>query len=181
MGRHDPEALTIAHRRHLSILVQSLFLTDVTFTSVLRTLLKSVDRFVALVIRLETIQRNMDLETDEGVVDALVDYAQEEREVWQDLRTTREDVTTGIKDLVESLRNIDDHRSGEGLGPAAQFGPGQTWPGTRADGSTGPSFDHYVPRQPAGVDRLLMKLDFGSLRGATMTPGLTDLELGRLG
>ena len=175
MGRHDPEALTVAHRRHLSTLVQSLFLTDVTFTSVLRTLLTSVDRFVALVIRLETIQRNMDLETDEGVVDALVDYAQEECEVWQDLRTTREDVTTGIKDLVESLRNIDDHRSGEGLGPAAQFGRGQTWP------TTGPSFHHYVPRQPAGVDRLLMKLDFGSLRGATMTPGLTDLGLGRLG
>lgn len=181
MGRHDPEALTVAHRRHLSTLVQSLFLTDVTFTSVLRTLLTSVDRFVALVIRLETIQRNMDLETDEGVVDALVDYAQEEREVWQDLRTTREDVTTGIKDLVESLRNIDDHRLGEGLGPAAQFGGGQAWPGTRPEGSTGPSFHHYVPRQPAGVDRLLMKLDFGSLRGATMAPGLTDLELGRMG
>lgn len=181
MGRHDPEALTVAHRRYLSTLVQSLFLTDVTFTSVLRTLLTSVDRFVALVIRLETIQRNIDLETDEGVVDALVDYAQEEREVWQDLRTTREDVTTGIKDLVESLRNIDDHRSGEGLDPAAQFGWGQTWPGTRADARTSPGFHHYIPRRPAGVDRLLMKLDFGSLRGATMAPGLTDLELGRLG
>ncbi|KAJ5900839.1 uncharacterized protein N7473_004909 [Penicillium subrubescens] len=180
MGRHDPEALTVAHRRHLSTLVHSLFLTDVPFTSVLRTLLTSVDRFVALVIRLETIQRNMDLETDEGVVDALVDYAQEEREVWQDLRSTRDDVNVGMKDLVVSLRHIDDHRSGEGLGPATPFGMGQAWPGTRAEVSTGPGFHHYVPRQPAGVDRLLMKLDFGSLRGATISPGVADLEFGRM-
>ncbi|KAJ5371076.1 uncharacterized protein N7496_007168 [Penicillium cataractarum] len=180
MGRHDPEALTVAHRRHLSTLVQSLFLTETAFTSVLRTLLTSVDRFMALVIRLETIQRNMDLETDEGVVDALVDYAQEEREVWQDLRSTCEDVKAGMKDLVSSLRDIDDRRSGEGLGPATQFGMGQAWPGTRAEGSTGPGFHHYVPRQPAGVDRLLMKLDFGSLRGATLSPGLADLEFGRM-
>ncbi|CEJ58316.1 hypothetical protein PMG11_06977 [Penicillium brasilianum] len=179
MGRHDPEALTVAHRRHLSTLVQSLFLTETEFTSVLRILLTSVDRFVALVIRLETIQRNMDLETDEGVVDALVDYAQEEREVWQDLRSTCDDVNAGMTDLVSSLRDIDDHRSGEGLGPATQFGMGQAWPGTRAEGSTGPGFHHYVPRQPAGVDRLLMKLDFGSLRGATLSPGLADLEFGR--
>lgn len=179
MGRHDPEALTVAHRRHLSTLVHSLFLTDVSFTSVLRTLLTSVDRFVALVIRLETIQRNMDLETDEGVVDALVDYAQEEREVWQDLRSTRDDVNIGMKDLVASLRDIDDHRSGEGLGPATPFGMGQAWPGTRAEVSTGPGFRHYAPRQPAGVDRLLMKLDFGSLRGATISPGVADLEFGR--
>jgi hypothetical protein len=179
MGRHDPEALTVAHRRHLSTLVQSLFLTETEFTSVLRILLTSVDRFVALVIRLETIQRNMDLETDEGVVDALVDYAQEEREVWQDLRSTCDDVNAGMKDLVSSLRDIDDHRSGEGLGPATQFGMGQARPGARAEGSTGPGFHHYVPRQPAGVDRLLMKLDFGSLRGATLSPGLADLEFGR--
>jgi hypothetical protein len=180
MGRHDPEALTVAHRRHLSTLVHSLFLTDISFTSVLRTLLSSIDRFVALVIRLEAIQRNMDLETDEGVVDALVDYAQEEREVWQDLRSTRDDVNAGMKDLVASLRDIDDHRSGEGLGPATQFRMGQAWPGTRAEVSTGPGFRHYVPRQPAGVDRLLMKLDFGSLRGATISPGVADLEFGRM-
>lgn len=175
IGRHDPEALTVAHRSHLSTLIQSLFLTDVTFTSVLRTLLKSVDRFVALTIRLDTIQRNMDLETDEGVVDALVDYAQEEREVWQGLRETSEDVKRGIQDLVASLRDIDDRRSGSGYSTSI----GTTGMSSRPDGSTGSGFSHYQPRQPAGVDRLLMKLDFGSLRsveGATITPGLVDLE-----
>jgi hypothetical protein len=101
----------------------------------------------------------MDLETDEGVVDALVDYAQEEQEVWQELRATSDNVQSGMKDLVVSLREIDDSR--ESLGTA-----------TMGQSGTGPStglFRHYVPRQPAGVDRLLMKLDFGSLRGAAIT------------
>lgn len=175
MGRHDPEALTVAHRRHLSTIIQSLFLTDLPFTSVLRALLTSVDRFVALTIRLDTIQRNIDLETDDGVMDALVDYAQEELEVWQELRETRDDVKTGIQDLVASLRDIDDRRSGSGYTSST----GTTGLKSRPDGNIGPSFSHYQPRQPAGVDRLLMKLDFGSLRSvgaATSTPGLVDLE-----
>ncbi|KAJ5488771.1 hypothetical protein N7539_003661 [Penicillium diatomitis] len=168
MGRHDPEALTVAHRRHLSTLVRSLFLNDRAFTGVLRSLISSVDRFVALVIRLETVQRNMDLETDEGVVESLVDYAQEEHEVWLDLRSTCDDVNAGMNDLVVSLRNIDDHRTGENFGPA--------WAGSRVDESSSPGFRHYVPRQPAGVDRLLMKLDFGSLRGSTTGADLDRLD-----
>ncbi|KAJ5952643.1 Spc97/Spc98 [Penicillium vulpinum] len=159
MGRHDPEALTVAHRRHLSSLVQSLFLTELPFTNALRGLLTNIDRFVALVVRLEIIQRNMDLETDEGVEDALVDYAHEEGEVWEELRATRNDVETGIKNLVGNLRDIDDRRSREGL--ATNFS--QMWPDSRQDDSTSPGFSHYVPHKAAGVDRLLMKLDFGSL------------------
>lgn len=175
MVRHDPEALTVAHRRHLATLVQSLFLTDAPFTSALRSLLTNVDRFVALAIRLETTQRNIDLETDEGVVDALVDYAQEEREVWQELRATSNAVKTGLKDLVASLRDIDDSRTGDGVGLATSP-RGQTWTGTGREVGAGPGFSHYEPRQPAGVDRLLMKLDFGSLRGSMMAPGLAGLD-----
>ncbi|KAJ5713620.1 uncharacterized protein N7483_010801 [Penicillium malachiteum] len=178
MGRNDPEALTTAHRRHLSMVIQCLFLTDVPFTSVLRALLTSVDRFVALVIRLETIQRNMDLETDEGVVDALVDYAEEEREIWNELQATHGDVTSGIEDLVASLRDIDDRRSGEGPGLGTNPAHGLGWRGNRPDTNTG-LIGHYVPRQPAGVDRLLMKLDFGSLRsagGMAIAPGLANLH-----
>lgn len=156
--RHDPEALTVAHRRHLATLVQSLFLSDVPFTSALRALLTSVDRFVALAIRLEAIQRNMDLETDEGVVDALVDYGQEERDVWQELRDTRHDAETGMQNLVTRLRELDDRRSGDRR-RAADLAPNYS----RNDGLS-QDFCHYEPRTAAGVDRLLMKLDFGRLR-----------------
>ncbi|KAJ5990512.1 hypothetical protein N7499_011060 [Penicillium canescens] len=180
MGRHDPEALTVAHRRHLASLVQSLFLTEVPFTNTLRSILTDIDRFVALVIRLENIQRNMDLETDEGVVDAMIDYAQEEREMWEMLGSTRNHVETGMKDLVTSLRNIDDSRSGEGRG-SVDFGTefGQMGFGPQREDSAGPSFSHYMPRKPAGVDRLLMKLDFGSLRtgfGPETSAGLAGMQ-----
>lgn len=163
MGRHDPEALTVAHRRHLSSLVHSLLLTEIPFAKTLRGLLSNVDRFSALVIRLETIQRNMDLEADEGVEDALFDYASEERDVWEELCATRKDVDVSIQNLVTSLRDIDDSRSGDGRGHgdlAQSFG--QMLPGSRHD-NTDQGFNHYVPPKPAGVDRLLMKLDFGSL------------------
>ncbi|KAJ5458059.1 Spc97/Spc98 [Penicillium sp. IBT 31633x] len=180
MGRHDPEALTVAHRRHLSSLVQSLFLTELPFTHTLRVLLTNIDRFVALVIRLETIQRNIDLETDEGVEDDLVDYAQEEREVWEELRATRTDVETGLKNLVGNLRDIDDRRSGEGRGPMdLATNSGQMWPGSRRDEELNFGFSHYVPHKAAGVDRLLMKLDFGSLRnglGTEATAGFAGMQ-----
>ncbi|KAJ5770438.1 uncharacterized protein N7511_002489 [Penicillium nucicola] len=180
MGRHDPEALTVAHRRHLASLVQSLFLTELPFTNALRGILTDIDRFVALVIRLESIQRNMDLETDEGVVDSMIDYAQEEREIWEMLRSTRSHVERGMKDLVTSLRSIDDSRSGEGRGSVdLERGFGQPGLGSQGEHSTGASFSHYMPRKPAGVDRLLMKLDFGSLRsgfGAEMSAGLAGMQ-----
>lgn len=163
MGRHDPEALTVAHRRHLSSLVHSLLLTELPFTTTLRGLLTNVDRFSALVIRLESIQRNMDLETDEGVEDALVDYVSEEREVWEELSATRTDVDTGTENLVASLRDIDDRRSGEGRGQVDfTTNMGQMWSGSQ-DSSYTQGFRHYVPPKAVGVDRLLMKLDFGSL------------------
>lgn len=161
MQQHDPEALTVAHRRYLTSLVHSLFLTDVPFTRALRSLLASVDRFIALLVRLESIQRNMDLETDEGVVDALADYPREEREVWQELRGTRDEVEAGIKEVVARLRDIDDSRSGEGrrIFDLAARDPAQNW----ESGGELKNTSHYVPRKAAGVDRLLMKLDFGNV------------------
>ncbi|KKK21277.1 hypothetical protein ARAM_001275, partial [Aspergillus rambellii] len=159
--RHDPETLTTAHRQYLFALVQSLFLTDPPFTRALRDLLSKVDHFIAFVIRLEAIQRNMDLETDEGVVDALVDYASEEREVWQALRSAREDVEAGIKEVVARLRDIDDSRAEEGrkMFDLAKNNAHRNWSLAQANGSP------YVPRKAAGVDRLLMKLDFGTATG----------------
>lgn len=165
---HDPETLTVAHRRHLSSLVQSLFLTDTPFTSALRSLLTRVDRFIALVVRLESIQRNMDLETDEGVVDERADYASEEREVLRELNGTQKEVKAGIQNVVARLRDIDDSRSGEGrrMFDLAR-NPNQNWSSALNNNGIGgtelPNANHYVPRKAAGVDQLLMKLDFGNV------------------
>ncbi|THC92758.1 hypothetical protein EYZ11_007776 [Aspergillus tanneri] len=166
--RHDPETLTLAHRRYIFSLVQSLFLTDIPFTKALRLLLTGVDHFIELVVRLEGIQRNMDLETDEGVVDALVDYAREEREIWQALGTARSRVDAEIKNVVARLRDIDDSRSGEGqkMFDVAKSQNGH-WPAPRQNYTGAEStVCHYVPRKAAGVDQLLMKLDFGNANGS---------------
>lgn len=163
---HDPETLTVAHRAYVTSLTHSLFLSDIPFTSTLRALLKSIDHLIALVTRLQTVQQNLDLETDEGVVDALADYARDERDIWDQLRQSRSDVDTGIKDLIAKLRDIDESRGGEGR---RLFGlentshiPSQP---TNLSNQAFPRNEEaaYIPWKPAGVDRLLMKLDFGSL------------------
>ncbi|CRG83819.1 hypothetical protein PISL3812_01175 [Talaromyces islandicus] len=160
--QHDPETITVAHRRYLSSLVQYLFLTEVPFTSALRSFLTSIDHLVAIVSRLETVQRNLDLEADEGVVDALADYAQEEHSLWSELREARESAETGIKEIVSRLRDIDDSRSGEGR---KMFDLSSSVAATATTTTTGPgeARDEYIPRKAAGVDRLLMKLDFAGL------------------
>jgi hypothetical protein len=166
--RLDPETLTVAHRRYLFSLVQSLFLTDTPFTEALRSLLSLIDHFIALIIRLESVQRNMDLETDEGVVDALADYPKEETELLEALRTARMEVEGGIRDVVARLRDIDDSRSGEGRKMFDLVKHARATPlANRQNGSSvNAQFCQYLPRNTAGVDQLLMKLDFGHANGS---------------
>ena len=158
---HDPETLTVAHRRYLSILAQSVFLTEVTFVRSLRSLLTIIDHLIALVSRLEIVQRNLDLEADEGVVDNLADYGHEEMEIWHDLREARDDVDACIQDVISRLRDIDDSRSGEGR-RNFELPTNQNELLDITDQN-----NIYTPRRAAGVDRLLMKLDFGSLNDGT--------------
>jgi hypothetical protein len=162
--QHDPESLTVAHRRYLASLAQALFLTDVPYTSALRSFLTDTDHLVGLISRLETVQRNLDLEADEGVVDALADYAREERLLWQDLRDAREAVEEGMKEIISRLRDIDDSRAGEGR-KGLDYAPTTTARDNKEILShpSVASEDTYVPRKAAGVDRLLMKLDFSGL------------------
>lgn len=165
-ANHDPETLTVAHRAYLTSLTHYLFLSEIPFTSTLRALLKSIDRLIALVTRLQTVQQNLDLETDEGVVDALADYARDERDIWDQLRDSRSEVDTGIRDLIAKLRDIDESRGGEGrrlfgLANTSHISGHQTYLSDQG-GSRGEAAA-YIPWIPAGVDRLLMKLDFGSL------------------
>lgn len=112
----------------------------------------------------------MDLENDEGVVDDLADYPGEEREVLRELNDTQRDVKAGIQDVVARLRNIDDSRSGEGRrmfdlardsNPSWSLVPRGSGGGIGVVGSSDTC--NYVPRKVAGVDQLLMKLDFGNL------------------
>ncbi|KAJ9644591.1 hypothetical protein H2199_003554 [Coniosporium tulheliwenetii] len=143
---HDPEALASAHRRFLAALLSSLLLVDNDWTRTLRTLLSHVDELVAFFTRLQTIQQNLDLEEDEGLVDALTNHAEEEKQVALELDRSRKRVDSDLQFLVARLRIIDTERPGSG--------------GLHVKPSL--SEDSYEPWRCGGVDRLLMKLDFGS-------------------
>ena len=142
---HDPESLASAHRRFLDSITYSLLLTDFSFTRSLREFLTHVDELVAFVTRLQIIQQNLDLEED-GVVDDLANYAQEEKEVELELDRARKRVDSDLKSLVARLREIDAERVGSGS----------------YSGQSTLRSDSYEPWRVGGVDRLLMKLDWGS-------------------
>lgn len=143
----DPETLSKAHKRYLAGLTHFLLLTDTSFTRILRSFLSQIDHFVALITRLHFVRQNMDLETDEGVVDTFVDYTSEEKELVADLSNARKEVDEGIKSIVTRLRDIDSERVGQG----------NQIPGEGRAEERG-----FVPWNGNGVDRLLMKLDFTS-------------------
>ncbi|KAF2808221.1 uncharacterized protein BDZ99DRAFT_534172 [Mytilinidion resinicola] len=145
---HDPETLASAHRAFLASLAYSLLLTDFLFTTALREFLIHVDELVAYITRLQLVQQNLDLE-DDGIVDAMADYAKEEREVALQLDRARKRVDSDLKGLVGRLREVDAERMGGGSGTGVVGGEG-------AGGGAA-----YEPWRVGGVDRLLMKLDWG--------------------
>lgn len=143
---HDPQTLADAHRRYLSALATSLLLTNPAFTEPLYHLLQQVDHLVALVYRIHSIWQSLDLEADEGVVDAFSDFHKEEKDVKEQLVTVAARVKTAIEALVRCLRNIDQEKAG--------------WENGYAELVLGEE-GAYIPAKVGRVDRLLMKLDFG--------------------
>ena len=158
--QHDPETITVAHRTYLTYLAEYLFLTNSPFTLSLRTLLAKVDRYIALITQLQTVQQNLDLESDEGVVDSLADYAADEKRIWTELKQTRTVLENGITELVGRLRDIDDSRLVEGK-RLFDFGTDSGGVSVGGQGQFGERANGYIPWKAAGVDRLLMSLDFG--------------------
>lgn len=149
---HDPQSLAAAHRVYLQTLVRRLLLTHINFTQPLYELLATIDHLVALVRRLQAVWAAADLEADVGVVDAFVDLAKEERDVRGELREVEGRVKRGVEGLVGVLRGLEEEE-GVGGGEGGE------------EGEEGEEEGGYVPRRVGGVDRLLMKLDFGSWFG----------------
>jgi hypothetical protein len=88
----------------------------------------------------------LDLEADEGVVDAFSDFHKEEKDVKEQLVVIAERVKSAIEELVKSLRDIDQEKEGWDNGFAELV--------LVEEGA-------YVPAKVGRADRLLMKLDFG--------------------
>ncbi|KAH6614094.1 gamma-tubulin complex component protein [Boeremia exigua] len=145
--QHDPEALAFAHRNFLASIAYSLLITDGAFTKLLRTFCTHVDDLVGHITRLQSIQQNLDLEEDEGVEDFSQNYKKEESDVSLEMDRARRRLDSDLKGLVERLREIDSERIGAS-GPR---------PAKALDEEEG----RFEPPRVGGIDRLLMKLDWG--------------------
>ncbi|KAI9759736.1 MAG: hypothetical protein M4579_002121 [Chaenotheca gracillima] len=149
---HDPETLSLAHQTYLSSLFHFLLMGDEPFARALHDFLLHAEHLIACVSWLESSWLHLDLQSDEGVVDAFVDYDREERRASRELENIRETTQEGVGKLIDRLRDLDAERAGTG-----------------SDFRSREEKGGYLPWRPAGIDRLLMKLDFGSFvqsRGA---------------
>ncbi|KAI1182619.1 Spc97/Spc98 family protein [Nemania serpens] len=162
---HDPQTLSTAHRLYLGALTRRLLLTQPSFATPLYDLLVQIDTLVALVGRLHAVWAAADLEADEGVVDAFSNLEAEERDVRAQLRGVERRVKFGIEDVVGALRtlSLDEGFAAEMEGEDEE-GEGGEEGGLEGDGD-GNGVGRYRPRRVGGIDRLLMKLDFGGWFG----------------
>ncbi|KAH7143831.1 gamma-tubulin complex component protein [Dactylonectria macrodidyma] len=161
---HDPQTLSTAHRLYLRTLIHRLLLTKPSFTQPLYSLLIHIDHLVAHLHRLHAIYTSLDLEEDAGVVDAFVDLEAEERDVKRLLVAVENRVRAGIEDVVAALRSLeaDPAFAAEWEGDAA-LALAEHIPGTDDDAAA--ERGGYVPARVGGINRLLMKLDFGTWFG----------------
>ncbi|OTA63783.1 Spc97/Spc98 family protein [Hypoxylon sp. EC38] len=166
---HDPQTLATAHRLYLHTLSRRLLLTQSLFTDALYELLVHTDHLVAHVHRLHGIWSSVDLEADEGVVDAFSDLGAEEKDVRAGIREIEGRVKSGIETVVGTLRTLSmdsafmaEVEDGDVRDVGADDGEDGVGLGVGVSGEMGVEEETgYRPRRTGGIDRLLMKLDFG--------------------
>ncbi|KAH8681439.1 Spc97/Spc98 family protein [Xylariales sp. PMI_506] len=154
-ANRDPQTLATAHRLYMSVVARRLLLTQHDFTEPLYDLLIHIDHLVAMIRRLDGIWTSIDLEMDEGVVDAFTNLESEEADVKLNIRTIEGKVKRGVEEVVGALRKLS--LDGGFLAEMESDGPGNEGEEILHIEDE----DRYTPRRVGGVDRLLMKLDFG--------------------
>ncbi|KAK6441008.1 hypothetical protein LTR95_002766 [Oleoguttula sp. CCFEE 5521] len=145
-AQRDPETIAAGHRAFLAALVYALLLTDVPYTKELRALLGTIDQLVLLFVRLLDLQQTLDQDDDAGL--DTTHTAADERKAALDLDRARKRVDSDLKSVVSCLRQLDQERVG-----AERY----LDLGTMETGG-------FEPWTGGGVDRLLMKLEFGRMK-----------------
>jgi hypothetical protein len=150
---HDPASLAAAHRTFLDSLNKALLLLDATFVNALRELLRSIDDMRGHILRLQTIQRNMDMEEDEGVVDYMANNQQDSIRCESELDRSRKLVDMWAKQVVGRLKEL-----GEVDAPALV----SVAQNSAANG--------FAPIIGAKIEWLLMKLEYSTAERLDESP-----------
>ncbi|RKF83540.1 putative spc97 spc98 family protein [Golovinomyces cichoracearum] len=143
---HDPQSLAQAHQKYLFALTSSLLLNIPEFTRPLYHLLQQIDHLVALVHRIHFIWKSLDLEAEEGILNAFSNFHKEEIDVQVELCLVADKVKTAIETLVNGLREIDQNKAGLDNGFTELI--------LEEEGK-------YIPAKVGRINQLLIKLDFG--------------------
>ena len=141
----DPRTLAQGHQAFLAALHGGLLLDSEHFVTDMKRLTNLIDHYVALFHRLQTIWEGLDLQEDDGVVDAFSNYAQDESSVLAEMARSSGLLEEALMNLVERLKEADKQRSVDGV--------------TSDFGQLDLQRERFVPWQPRTIDRLIMKLD----------------------
>jgi len=142
---HDPETLASGHRAFLAALNYAILLTDLPYTHTLRTLVSNIDMLIGYFERLQALRSEIDISPPDAVSQFTTD---EETQVALELDRARKRTDSDMKSLVARLRELDEERIGS----------------ARYKDLAGMETGGFIPwREGGGVDRLLMKLDFGRM------------------
>lgn len=144
---YDPETLTQAHRKYLERLKIELLLNNTEFTHLLRRFMTSIDHLSALMQRFDVTQRDLDSQIDNDMESEKGHLANDSRRTLEDLKTSSLKVAGEVQALIGSLRAIDAARA-----------DGRQYKSTNAAVDQ----DEFVPWTGGGIDRLLLKFDYGS-------------------
>lgn len=144
---NDPRTLAKGHHAFLQALFRGLLLNNGAYVAALKHVLGAVDHYVALFSRLTGIWSGLDLQEDEGVIDAFSNYKDEERLVTAEMARSRTGLEEGIGDLVAKLKEAERQRDTDGVGGGLE--------GLDLEGIRG-----FVPWKARNMERLIMKLDY---------------------
>ena len=145
----DHEMLMQAHKVYLASLKKALLLHDPDFTIALRRHMTSIDHLSALMQRLDSIPRILDPDAQSEVALPTDHLAAEEKRLMIDLKASRSRVANGVQALIEALRALDAANAVER--------------GYQGDQELMQQ-DEFVPWSGGGIERLLLKLDYGNVQ-----------------
>lgn len=144
---NDPRTLARGHHAFLKALYAGLLLDNSAYIGTLKSLLAALDHYAALFSRLSTIWSGLDLQEDEGVVDAFSNYNEEERTVMAEMLRSGRLLEDGIGELVRKLKEAERLRNVEGVVDSLE--------GLELGAARG-----FVPWKGRNMERLVMKLDY---------------------
>lgn len=163
--RTDPRSLAKGHALFLKALYTGLLLDNELFVTSLKDLLVLLDHYIALFGRLQSIWQGLDLQEDDGVLDAFSNYAEDETAVLGEMSRSRQLVENALASLVDRLKEAEKTRLMESM----------------TDGVSQLDLErhNFVPWRSRTMDRLIMKLVFlsgdpGADETENLVEGLDD-------